>query len=236
MIDIVLVEPQINENIGFVVRSMNVFGCNKLVIINPPGDYQEKARITASRSASILDSSKVFSSFDEVVSSYDVLVATSRRPGGLREPIYTPEQTAEFIRSLPIKYSVGLVFGREDTGLYAEEIEQCRIVSSIPSYNDTVSLNISHAVSIYLYELHQFFHTERDKKTNPSDPATDKELISLAHHIFTLLETTHFIKYGDKFLKQTLLHLLKKPVLEKKDVKLLEAICYHVDKLIEPLK
>lgn len=234
MIDIILVEPQISENIGAVARSMKVFGFSRLVLINPPDGFFDRAIKTAGKASVVLNESIVYQKFYQICESYDILVGTTRRLGGMRYPVYTPSELSLYVQEYASCKKVGIVFGRENRGLYNEEIMSCRVVSTIPSADAQVSLNLSHAVTIYLSEFHNLFSANKKEKKNSKgiDPATDKEIKELTGHIFNTLKQTQFVKYGDISLQNSLFHCMIKPVIEKKDVKLLHAIWYHLEKLI----
>jgi TrmH family RNA methyltransferase len=104
----------------------------------------------------ILDNAKTFSSFAEAIKDLDYLVATSSIESKtdkkhLRNPVLL-EDFAEKV--FDVKGNVGLVFGREDYGLFNEEIAACDIMVKIPTSENYPSLNLSHAVTIILYSLY----------------------------------------------------------------------------------
>ncbi len=229
-IDILLVEPMIPENIGFIARSMNVFGFNRLVMVSPPDAFTELAFKTAGTSKRIIEEAIIYTDFSQAIVPYDVTIGTTRRMGGIRYPVYSPDQIDEYLDKLPSEKRVAIIFGREDKGLYNEELAQCRLISTIPTHETTISLNISHAATIYMSSLHkrQNIAESRVAFTN-YDPASDKEISVLNEKMFGFLKENGFVKYGEQSLKNNLLHMLKKPLLEKKDIKLLNAICYHLE-------
>lgn len=231
-IDILLVEPKIPENIGFIARSMNVFGFNRLVMVSPPDAFTESAFKTAGKSKTIIEEAIIYTDFNQAISPYDVTIGTTRRMGGIRYPVYTPDQIDEYLDKLPSEKKAAIIFGREDKGLYNEELAQCRLISTIPTPESTISLNISHAAVIYMSLLHKRQSLVESKVVSTNyDPASDKEISVLNERMFDFLKENGFIKYGEQSLKNNLLHMLKKPLLEKKDIKLLNAICYHFENL-----
>ena len=103
----------------------------------------------------IIDDAEIFPSFKEAVDDLDYLVATSsidykKDKKHLRNPVFL-DSFAEKI--FEINGKIGLVFGREDYGLYNEEIAECDIMLRIPTGESYLSLNLSHAVSLVLYSL-----------------------------------------------------------------------------------
>lgn len=237
-IDIILVEPAIAQNIGFVARSIEVYSItNNLVIINPPEDYLTASMITAVGCGHHIIKAHNAQTFADISCEYNTLIGTTRRTGGLRYPLYTPVQIAQFVTENLANERIGLVFGREDNGLYNDELDKCRILSSIPSASATLSLNLSHAVTIYLDALFQANRVlSKREKGKGMQIADEYSINQLAAHAMRLLEKSRFIKYGFKSLERTIQHLLKKPIVEKKDITLLHAICYHLEKFIDKPK
>lgn len=231
MSDIILVEPEIAENIGFIARSMKVFGCEKLVLINPPEGFFDGAYKTASGAHDILEGAVISDSFEKIAASYDILVGTTRRQGGLRYPIYSPQEIAKHINATSETKRIGIVFGRESTGLLNEELQLCTLIACIPTASASVSLNVSHAAAIFLYALFQKETAQGAVSDGVWDCPAQSELKALSELMFSVLKRTDFISYGEDSLKENLLHLLKKGMIEKKDVKLLTAIWYHFQKL-----
>lgn len=151
---IILVEPKYGGNVGAVARTMMNFGFNNLLLVNPcPLDDECYAR--AVHAYSILDDAKILNSFEGVTNSLDYLVATSSietksDKKHLRNPVFLQDFTSHIFE---IEGKVGIVFGREDYGLYNPEIAACDIMLRIPTKDEYLSLNLSHAVSLVLYTL-----------------------------------------------------------------------------------
>ena len=152
---IILVEPKYGGNIGAVARTMMNFGFDKLYLVNPC-ELDDDCYTRAVHATKIIEGAKIFPSFKEAIKNMDYLAATSsieskKDKKHLRNPILI-ENFAEKIFELDGK--VGLVFGREDYGLYNEEIAACDIMLRIPTSESYLSLNLSHAVSLVLYSIY----------------------------------------------------------------------------------
>ena len=152
---VILVEPKYSGNIGAVARAMMNFDFNKLYLINPC-KLDDECYARAMHSAKILDDAEIFSSFEDATKNIDYLIATSSIESKtdkkhLRSPVLM-EDFAEKI--FEVKGKVGIVFGREDYGLYNEEIAACDILLRIPTSESYLSLNLSHAVSLVLYSIY----------------------------------------------------------------------------------
>jgi tRNA/rRNA methyltransferase len=152
---IVLVEPKNPGNIGAVARAMMNFDVDKLYLVNPC-ELDNVCYARAMHATKILDDAKTFSCFEDAVKNLDYLVATSSIESKtdkrhLRNPLLL-EDFAEKVSDVEGK--IGLIFGREDYGLFNEEIAACDIMLKIPTSESYPSLNLSHAVTIVLYSLY----------------------------------------------------------------------------------
>lgn len=152
---IVLVEPKYSGNIGAVARAMMNFDVEKMYLVNPC-ELDSICYARAMHATKILDNAKTFPSFKDAIKGLDYLVATSSVESKtdkrhLRNPVLL-EDFAEKVFNVQGK--VGLVFGREDYGLFNEEIAACDIMLKIPTSEQYPSLNLSHAVTVVLYSLY----------------------------------------------------------------------------------
>lgn len=152
---VILVEPKYSGNIGAVARAMMNFDVNKLYLVNPC-ELDNVCYARAMHATKILDTAKIFSSFEDAVRNLDYLVATSSiesktEKRHLRNPVFI-EEFAE--RVYDVEGKVGLVFGREDYGLYNQEIAACDIMLKIPTSELYSSINLSHAVMVVLYSIY----------------------------------------------------------------------------------
>lgn len=153
-IEIVLVEPLYEGNIGFVARVMKNFGFSRLVLINPP-DIGDEAIARAAHAQDILAGAER-RSLQEVIERSNLLVATTGEVSksictSIRMPYYTPGEIQEKIQNHSGK--IAILFGRENWGLSNEEIRKCDLICTIPTSADYPIVNISHAVAIVCYEL-----------------------------------------------------------------------------------
>lgn len=171
---VVLVEPKYGGNIGAVARSMMNFGFNQLYLINPP-DLDDECYQRAMHASSILDDATVVNSLTDVSSEFDYLVATSSvstesEKKHLRNAIVLPDFAEKIFE---VTGDIGLIFGREDHGLYNPEIAQCDMLLNIPSCDAYPSLNLSHAVNLVLYTLYAFRDVDEQPRREIS--GTEKE-------------------------------------------------------------
>lgn len=153
---VVLVEPKNSGNIGAVARAMMNFDIQHLYLVNPC-ELDNVCYARAMHATKILDNAKTFSCFEDAIKNLDFLAATSSIESKtdkrhLRNPVLL-EDFSETI--FDVKGKVGLVFGREDYGLFNEEIAACDIMLRIPTSESYLSLNLSHAVTIVLYSIYR---------------------------------------------------------------------------------
>lgn len=152
---VILVEPKNSGNIGAVARAMMNFDVKHLYLINPC-KLDNVCYARAMHASQILDSARTFPCFEDAIQNLDYLVATSSIESKtdkrhLRNPLFL-EEFADKVDD--VKGKIGLIFGREDYGLFNEEIAACDIMLKIPTSESYPSLNLSHAVTIVLYSLY----------------------------------------------------------------------------------
>ena len=131
------------------------FDFDKLYLVNPC-ELDDECYTRAVHANNILDDAKIFSSFDDAVKDLDYLVATSSIESQndkrhLRNSVLLDELVDKLGE---IDGKIGLVFGREDYGLFNEEIAACDVMLKIPTSESYQSLNLSHAVALVLYVLY----------------------------------------------------------------------------------
>ena len=151
---VILVEPEYEGNIGFVARHMKVFGFRNLVLINPP-KISEEARRRAMHGLDILENAIILDNIEDAINMVDYAVGTSavtHRTG--KRHLRTYIEVREFAEKIKkIDGKIGLFFGRESSGLTDEELSKMDIMVHIPANPEYPVLNLSHAVTIVLYEL-----------------------------------------------------------------------------------
>jgi tRNA/rRNA methyltransferase/tRNA (cytidine32/uridine32-2'-O)-methyltransferase len=165
---IVLCRPAEAGNVGAVCRAMKNTGLSRLRLVLPPllphaGDTQllsldgrarEEILARAVHAGEVWEGAEIFASLGEAIRDCTLTVGTTRRRGHKRKQAsMTPGELAAFFRDHP--GPAALVFGNERTGLDDEELSLCSLASHIPAARDCPSLNLSHAVQIYGYELYR---------------------------------------------------------------------------------
>ena len=151
---VILMEPQLPDNIGMVARACANFGLDSLRLVNPRDGWpNEKARIAASGANYILDDASVHPTLEHALGDLNWVCATTARQRDLRKPVLTPEQTvAEMRRRIAAGERCGILFGRERNGLETGEVANADAIVMIPVNARFASLNLAQAVLILGYE------------------------------------------------------------------------------------
>jgi tRNA/rRNA methyltransferase len=151
---VILMEPQLADNIGMVARACANFGLDDLRLVSPRDGWpNEKARIAASGANYIIDDAKSFATLNESIGDLNWLVATTARQRDLRKPVMTPEQAiAEMRLRIERGERCGILFGRERNGLETSEVANADALVMIPVNSRFASLNLAQAVLLMGYE------------------------------------------------------------------------------------
>jgi len=153
-IRIVLVEPLSGGNIGSVCRAMNNNDITDLAIVNPrPETDWEEARKLSCNAKQQLEARQEFATLRDAVADCTVVAGTSARTGFYRDTAHSPREFAPIALTSATNHKIALVFGREDKGLFNEELALCTHIIQIPSSERYTSLNLSHAVMVCCYEI-----------------------------------------------------------------------------------
>jgi TrmH family RNA methyltransferase len=160
-IRIVVIEPVAPGNVGSIARAMANFGIEDLVLVSPLVFDMKVARSFACNGGYIIESLKTADSFEEAVKGVSVVVGMTRRAKEV-EVTVPVEKMAEVVLYAAASSDVAIVFGRERSGLSAEEKDRCTVLSHIDSVAGAAgSLNIAHAALLSMHEI--FRETTRGK-------------------------------------------------------------------------
>ena len=148
---IVLVRPQLGENIGKAARAMLNFGLTDLRLVAPRDGWPNPAAGPAASGADIvLEQAKVFDSVAEAVADCPFVYATTVRKRGLVIPVVSPEEAAREIRANA--GASAILFGAERSGLETEEAALAGRIVTVPVNPEFRSLNLAQAVILIAYE------------------------------------------------------------------------------------
>ncbi len=200
---VILVEPQIGENIGAVARAMLNCGLTELRLVRPrEGWPNPRAVATAAGADRVLEGAQLFPSVDYAVADLQRVYATTARNRGMTQHIFTPSVAAAEMRmQWDSGLKLGIMFGPERTGLINDQLPLADALISIPLNPQFASLNLAQAVLLVAYEWFQTWPDlppERVLHTGQTAPATKAALINLFEHLEQELDACRFFSTPDK--------------------------------------
>lgn len=217
---IVLVRPQLGENIGKAARAMLNFGLTEMRIVNPRDGWPNPSAGPSAAGADIvLDQAKVFGTTAEAIADCEHVYATTVRKRGVTKPVVGPDGAAALMHKEAGRHAI--LFGREASGLETEDVALARYILTVPINPEFGSLNLAQAVILCAYEWSRM---ERET-AGDSDlvqptaedgflpPAPQSELDGVIAHLETILEPRGYFFPEDRAeaTRRTLRGILTKP-------------------------
>jgi tRNA/rRNA methyltransferase len=199
---IILVEPQLGENIGTAARAMMNCGLGELRLVRPRDGWPNpKAVAAASGADDVVENARLFDSTAAAIADLHRVYGTTARHRGMIKPVVTPRQGAIEMRAADARGErVGVLFGPERTGLVNDDIPLADTVLQVPLNPAYSSLNLAQAVLIVGYEWFQagVDVPARELVTNETRPATKAELLNFFAHLEKELDDCGFLRHADK--------------------------------------
>ena len=207
LLRIVLVEPQIPGNVGAVARVMANFGIDDLALVNGREITGEGfARSKSGRP--ILEKLQRFQTMQEALADCDIAIATSGiKPEGDKRWFRAPQDVKKINELIDSREKPALVFGRENYGLYKDELALCETTITIPTSQDYPVLKLSHAVGIVLYEINRKVKVKEPKRRKS---VSQDEFERLVERIMEMLENSSYPKRKLARSKTTLRRLISR--------------------------
>lgn len=209
---IVLVRPQLGENIGKSARAMLNFGLKELRLVAPRDGWPNPdAGPSAAGADDVLAGAQIYETLAEAVADCVHVFATTVRKRGVTKPVATPEEAARAIRADPSRSAI--VFGPERSGLETDDVALCRTILTVPVNPDFGSLNLAQAVILCAYEWSKASSLAQPTVTELYPPAPQAELEGMIEQLETLLEAAGYFYPTNRTVatKRTLRTLLTKP-------------------------
>ncbi len=197
---IILVEPQLGENIGMVARAMANFGLAELRLVNPRDGWpNEKARAAASRADHIIDAVTTFDTVADAIADLNFVYATTARPRDNFKPVRGPvEASMELRRRFSADQKSGILFGRERWGLTNEEVSLADEIVTFPVNPAFASLNIAQAVLLMSYEWMKTGDQAVRPPQAPMIPAPKEHIENLMSYLDRVLDERGYFRTDDK--------------------------------------
>src|SRR5271154_2038608 len=151
---VILVEPQLGENIGMAARAMGNFALSQLRIVSPRDGWPNLAAQRAAAGADhILEHAKLFDTVEAAVVDLTLLFATTARAHDQAKPVVAPPRAAaEIVAHIAGGAKAGILFGRERYGLQNQEVALANRIITFPVNPGFASLNLAQAVLLIGYE------------------------------------------------------------------------------------
>lgn len=198
---VILVTPQMGENIGMAARAMLNCGLTRLRLVSPRDGWpSEPARNASSGAHEVIDGVEVFDTTADAIADLSFVYATSGRERDLVQRILTPRKAASEMRErIASGGNVGILFGGERAGLTNEDVSLSDTVIRVPLNPDFKSLNIAQAVLLVAYE----WFTSDDEtpvevmEMNNSELATKEQLLNFMDHLERGIDAGGYIRNED---------------------------------------
>lgn len=222
---IVLVRPQLGENIGKAARAMLNFGLVEMRLVTPRDGWPNpQAGPAASGADNVLEQAKVYESVADAVADCAQVYATTVRKRGVTKPVVTPVEAAAEIHGAVGRSAI--LFGPERSGLETEDVALARAILTVPINPEFGSLNLAQAVILVAYEWSKGQGLAQPPRTDLDPPAPQAELEGLIGHFDTLLDDTGYYFPPDRVptTKLTLRNLLTKPGWTSQELRTLRGV------------
>ena len=234
---IVLVAPQLGENIGTAARAMANFGLDDLRLVSPRDGWpNERAAAAASNATHVVEGARVFGTLGEAVADLSFVWATTARNRGLHKPVRGPEEAmGEAHARTGAGQRVGILFGRERTGLETEEITLADEIVTFAVNPAHASLNIAQAVLLMGHEWFRALGEAGRRETFRAfdhAPAEKRELHGLLAQLEDMLERRrHFaVESREAMQRANIRSALTRPQLTRGEVHLLRGVLKDLDR------
>jgi tRNA/rRNA methyltransferase len=222
---VVLVRPQLGENIGKAARAMLNFGMTEMRLVAPRDGWPNPtAGPAASGADEVLAAANVYDTTAEAVADCAHVYATTVRKRGVSKPVLTPEAAAREIAGQAGRSAI--LFGAERSGLETEDVALARAIVTVPINPQFSSLNLAQAVILVAYEWSKTRRLVQPTLEEQLPPASQQELDDLIAHFETLLEPKGYFRPPSRATatRLTLRGLLTKPGWNHLEVRTLRGV------------
>ncbi|MBT8409548.1 MAG: RNA methyltransferase [Alphaproteobacteria bacterium] len=226
----ILVRPQMGENIGAAARAMWNFGLDRMAVVAPRDGWPNtRAVAMASGAGRLLDEAQLFDTTSDAIGDAHFVYATTARSRDLTKEVFTPEaamrDAADRVAS---GQRVAVLFGPERAGLENDDIARASAIISVPVNPDFPSLNLAQCVLLTGYEWRRATETATPRETAfaGTEPATQIEIEKLGDHYEERLQEAGFFFPPEKAdgMKQVLRNLWSRMPLTRADIQVLHGI------------
>jgi tRNA/rRNA methyltransferase len=217
---IILVRPQLGENIGKAARAMLNFGLTEMRLVNPRDGWPNPMAGPTSAGANIvIEQAQVFETLAQAVADIPNIYATTVRKRGVTKPVVSPEQAATECFTSTGRNAI--LFGTERSGLAVEEVAMARKILTVPINPEFGSLNLAQAVVLCAYEWSKTQNMASPPVTEIEPPAPQIELDGMVEQLFGMLDERGYFFPPERteVTQLTLRNLLTKPAWNSGEVR-----------------
>ena len=199
---VILVRPQLGENIGAAARAMLNFGLTRMRLVQPRDKWPNpQALNTSSGAESVLHQADIFGSTEDAISDLPHVYAATARVRDMVKPVLAPSDVAQRVREQGVSGETsGILFGRERSGLENNDVALAEALLIVPANPNYSSINLAQAVLLLAYEWFQTGTPEKLENVTRKGaiPATAEELQHLFDHLEGELDACGFLRPLDK--------------------------------------
>jgi tRNA/rRNA methyltransferase len=230
---IILVRPQLGENIGKAARAMLNFGLTDLRLVSPRDGWPNPdAGPAASGADSVLAEARVFDSITDATADCEHVYATTVRRRGVTKPVVTPQEAAAAVRAATGR--AAFLFGPERSGLETDDVAIARTIVTVPINPEFGSLNLAQAVILIAYEWSKGEALAQPTRIDIAPPAPQDELDGMIGHLDGILEDAGYFFPPDRAAvdRRQLRTILTKPGWSAGEVRTLRGVLRSIERQI----
>jgi tRNA/rRNA methyltransferase len=222
---IVLVRPQLGQNIGKAARAMLNFGLLEMRLVAPRDGWPNAEAMPAASGAGIvLEQAQVFETVADAIADCTHVYATTVRKRGVTKPVVTPAEAAAEIHAAPGRSAI--LFGPERAGLETDDVAVARSILTVPINPEFGSLNLAQAVILVAYEWSKGEALAQPPAVALEPPAPQSELDGMIDQLDTMLEAAGYFFPPDRAptTKRMLRTVLTKPAWSSQEVRTMRGV------------
>jgi TrmH family RNA methyltransferase len=233
---IVLVGPENPGNVGFVTRALANFGVRELRIVGEDPRQDQFAQMFSVHAHNILDNAGIFEDLGSALAGIDLAWAATARAGRNHSVTRALVPLAELPDPNSLEGRIALVFGRESTGLFNDEMEQCDLAFTIPTSKEYPSLNLSHAVSVVLHHLFSTYAPEEPRLPSEARAATYPEREQVYRFFDDVVDQLRLKEHRIPIAKQVFRNLLGRAYMTGREVSTLTGVVRRISEVVNDSK
>jgi tRNA/rRNA methyltransferase len=195
---IILVAPQLAENIGAVARAMLNCGLTDLRLVRPRPTLPHPRAIAAAAGADVvLEKAKIFSETKDALADLHYVLATTARPREGVKTVVTMREAAGEVHARTARHErSGFLFGPERTGLENDDVSLADAIACVPLNNDFSSLNLAQAVLLAAYEWRMAADDTpaRELAKGKAETATKEDVVGFFERLEAELDACGFLR------------------------------------------